>query len=111
MVLHHWYSRFSAPEAGQAAESFLCSECLCVCVCVCLTFTLCSGDDIAEQPFEPGFLRPQPPLYHSEEEAMWLNPTQGQCPIQWDTLMCSHSAAGVLFQPIVGVAHYHDVIL
>ena len=52
---------------------------------------------MAEQPFEPGFLRPQPPLYHSEDEAIWLNPTQSQCPIQWDTLMCSHSATGVLF--------------
>ena len=86
------------------------SSAVSLCVCVCLTCTLCSGDDIAEQPFEPGFLRPQPPLYHSEEEAMWLNSTQGQCPIQWDTLMCSHSAAGVLFQPTGGVAHYHDVI-
>jgi hypothetical protein len=67
--------RYSVPEAGQAAESFLCRE------------------DMAEQTFEPGFLRPQPPLYHSEEEAIWLGPSQTQCPIQWDTLMCSHSTA------------------
>jgi hypothetical protein len=68
-------SRFSVPEAGQAAESFLCR------------------DEMAEQTFEPGLLRPRPPLYHSEEETIWLNPFQTQCPIQWDTLMCSHSAA------------------
>ena len=49
---------------------------------------------MAEQTFEPGLLRPRPPLYHSEEETIWLNPFQTQCPIQWDTLMCSHSAAG-----------------
>ena len=55
------------------------------------------GEEITEQPFEPGFLRPQPPLYHCEEETTWLNPTQGQCPIQWDDQMCSHSAAGGLF--------------
>ncbi|CAI8045303.1 CCR4-NOT transcription complex subunit 11 [Geodia barretti] len=67
--------RFSVPEAGQAAETFLCR------------------DEMAEQTFEPGLLRPRPPLYHSEEETIWLNPFQTQCPIQWDTLMCSHSAA------------------
>jgi hypothetical protein len=52
-----------------------------------------SGDEMAEQTFEPGLLRPRPPLYHSDEETIWLNPFQTLCPIQWDTLMCSHSAA------------------
>lgn len=47
-----------------------------------------------EQPFEPGFLRPQPPLHHCEEEVVWLNPTESQCAIQWDNQMCSSTAAG-----------------
>lgn len=96
--LHHSFnSRFSVPEAGQAAESFLCSKFVFVLppplyiMCV-----VAIGDETADQTFEPGFLRPHPPLYHSDDEAIWLNPTQTQCPIQWDTLMCSHSAAGQL---------------
>ena len=105
----HYYitSNIAVVSAFQklARQQKVSSVVSCVCVCMCLGVRACvhssssslTGDEMAEQPYEPGFLRPHPPLYHSEDEAIWLNPTQSQCPIQWDTLMCSHSATGMLF--------------
>jgi hypothetical protein len=48
---------------------------------------LCVGDPWLEQPFEPGFIRPLPPLHACNNEVVWLNPTDSQYSIQWDTMM------------------------
>ncbi|KAL5457229.1 hypothetical protein EMCRGX_G034474 [Ephydatia muelleri] len=64
-------SRIDGTAAGQAAETFI-----------------CGGDGLTDQVFEPGFLRPVPPLYVCEDEVTWLNPSGTQYSIQWDDQMC-----------------------
>lgn len=64
-------SRPDGTAAGQCAETLL-----------------CGAEQIMEQPFEPGFMRPLPPLHSCDDEVMWLNPTESQYSIQWDNQMC-----------------------
>jgi hypothetical protein len=55
---------------------------------------LCVGDPWLEQPFEPGFIRPLPPLHACNNEVVWLNPTDSQYSIQWDTMMIATGTDG-----------------
>lgn len=64
-------SRIDVTAAGQAAETFI-----------------CGGEGLTDQVFEPGFLRPVPPLYVCEDEVTWLNPSGTQYSILWDDQMC-----------------------
>ena len=62
-----------------------------------------------ETPFEPGFMRPTPPLHRVDDEVgvvmtihhiilyvkvTWLNPAGGQFDIKWDVAMCSSQHHG-----------------
>jgi hypothetical protein len=63
-------------SAGQTAEALLC------------------GADVPSlEVFEPGLVRPAPPLHVSSIEATWMNPTDGQYDVQWDFNMCQSSTA------------------
>ncbi|XP_065898324.1 CCR4-NOT transcription complex subunit 11-like [Dysidea avara] len=56
------------------------------------TLLCTTTDSSVETPFEPGFVRPPPPLHKVEDEVTWLNPAGGQFDIKWDTAMCSPSS-------------------
>lgn len=49
---------------------------------------ICGAYQLMEQPFEPGFIRPLPPLYSCSDEVMWMNPTESKFSVQWDEQMC-----------------------
>ena len=74
-----------------------------------LVIDLCliaTTDSSVETPFDPGFMRPTPPLHRVDDEVgivmvmcnfivcaakvTWLNPAGGQFDIKWDVAMCSH---------------------
>lgn len=56
---------------------------------------LCGPEQLTEQPFEPSFIRPLPPLHPCSNEIMWLTPSESQYSIKWDPLMCTSSGSEV----------------
>lgn len=46
--------------------------------------------------FEPSFIRPPPPLSLSEQELIWMNPTDCIQSIHWDNSMCMDNRSVVV---------------
>ena len=70
---------------------------------------LCDPKEFTEQTFEPLFMRPSPLLHPcSNNEMLWLDPSEDFGPLKWDHLMCATSPMKLFFSKASKEIFTHD---
>ncbi|XP_065842234.1 CCR4-NOT transcription complex subunit 11-like [Oscarella lobularis] len=72
---------------------------------------LCDPDTGADITFQPTLVRPAPPLHLSDDEVLWLNPSENTFLPEWDTSMCISNSAGVEVRKLMAKAFKGPLVL
>eukprot|EP00118_Oscarella_pearsei_P001288 m.7049 g.7049 ORF g.7049 m.7049 type:complete len:432 (+) comp17608_c0_seq1:29-1324(+) len=72
---------------------------------------LCNPNTGADISFEPSFVRPPPPLHVSDDEVIWLNPSEKTFLPEWDISMCISNSAGVEVRKLMAKAFKGPLVL